>query len=149
MSFRIEPASLSYLSGIAEVEKTCFSKPWSETSLASEFSKNNSVMLVALGDDCEIIGWAGLEHICGEGSVTNIAVIPKARRCGVGQALAESLINFSRKRSLDWLMLEVRISNLAAISLYQKLGFETIGIRPKFYDFPREDAMLMRHSLTR
>lgn len=148
MSFKIAPASLSQLSGIATVEKACFAQPWSEQSLASELSKDNSLMMVALGDDSEIIGWAGLEHICGEGSVTNIAVLPKSRRCGAGQALTEALIDSARSLSLDWLMLEVRISNFAAVALYQKMGFELLGIRPNFYEFPREDAMIMRHSLT-
>ncbi|HWP51018.1 MAG TPA: ribosomal protein S18-alanine N-acetyltransferase [Clostridia bacterium] len=147
MKFKVRPVTPDHIPGIAEVEKTCFAQPWSVQSLTAELAKENSVLFVALTSDSEIIGWAGLEHICGEGSVTNVAVLPQVRRHGVGEALVRALLAESIKLSLDWLMLEVRISNVAAVSLYQKLGFEPVGIRPNFYDFPREDAMLMRHTL--
>lgn len=147
MKFKVQPVTSDHIAGIAEVEKACFAQPWSVQSLTAELAKENAVMFAALTTGGEVIGWAGLEHICGEGSVTNVAVLPQARRCGAGEALTRALLAESVQLSLDWLMLEVRISNGAAVSLYQKLGFEPIGIRPNFYDFPREDAMLMRHTL--
>lgn len=147
MEFMVQQVTSEHITGIAEVEKACFAQPWSVQSLTDELAKENAVMFAALKNDGTVIGWAGLEHICGEGSVTNVAVLPPERRNGVGEALTRALLSESNKLSLDWLMLEVRISNVTAISLYQKLGFKPIGIRPNFYDFPREDAMLMRHML--
>lgn len=147
MNFKVIPATEAHIVGIAEIEKTCFAQPWSTESLRSELVKDNAAMFVAVAKDETVVGWAGLEHICGEGSVTNIAVSPQARRLGVGEFLTRMLLKTSRQLALDWLMLEVRISNSAAIALYEKLGFTPIGIRPKFYDYPREDAMLMRHTL--
>ncbi|WMJ82764.1 ribosomal protein S18-alanine N-acetyltransferase [Oscillospiraceae bacterium LTW-04] len=147
MKFKVLPVTSEHIPGIAEVEKTCFAQPWSAQSLTAELAKENAAMFVALKSDSEVIGWAGLEHICGEGSVTNVAVQLQERRHGVGEALTRALLSESIKLSLDWLMLEVRTSNVTAISLYRKLGFEPVGIRPYFYDFPREDALLMRHTL--
>lgn len=147
MKFKVQPVTSAYIPGIVEVEKACFAQPWSAQSLTAELAKENAVMFAALKSNGAVIGWAGLEHICGEGSVTNVAVLPQERRHGVGEALTRALLSESHKLALDWLMLEVRISNVAAVSLYQKLGFEPVGIRPNFYDFPREDAMLMRHTL--
>lgn len=147
MKFKVLPVTPNHIPEIAEVEKACFAQPWSVQSLTSELAKENAAMFVAVQSDGSIIGWAGLEHICGEGSVTNVAVLLQARRHGVGEALTRALLSESAKLSLDWLMLEVRASNVAAISLYRKLRFESVSIRPHFYDFPREDALLMRHTL--
>ena len=129
--------------GAAEVEKQSFSQPWSEQSLLSQAERDDSEMFIALCGD-EVVGWAGMEHQFGEGSVLNIAVLPTHRRMGLGEALTSALIDSSRSLKCDWLMLEVRPSNTAAVSLYKKLGFAEIGRRPNFYAFPREDALLMR-----
>ncbi len=147
MKFKVQPVKSEHIPAIVEVEKVCFAQPWSTQSLTAELEKENAALFAALDDNKTVIGWAGLTHICGEGSITNVAVLPQARRCGVGEALVRALLTESVRLSLDWLMLEVRISNAAAVSLYQKLGFNPVGIRPNFYDFPREDAMLMRHML--
>lgn len=143
MSFTVVPFKKEYAPGAAEVERACFSQPWSEQSLLSELSREDCVMFAAV-DGEKVIGWAGLEHVCGEGSVTNIAVLPQYRRMGLGRALTRSLIESSKALSLSRLVLEVRPSNTAAISLYQQLGFQSIGRRPGFYSFPREDALLMQ-----
>ncbi len=147
MKFKVQPVKSEHIPEIVEVEKACFAQPWSAQGLTAELEKENAALFAALDDNGAVIGWAGLTHICGEGSITNIAVLPHARRNGVGEALVRALLAESVRLALDWLMLEVRISNAAAVSLYQKQGFNPIGIRPNFYDFPREDAMLMRHTL--
>ena len=143
MSLVIIPFEERFASSAAEIEKACFSEPWSEQSLLSELQREDSVMFAALLDE-KVIGWAGLEHVCGEGSVTNIAVLPQNRRIGAGEALTRSLIDACEQLSLISLTLEVRPSNTAAISLYKKLGFKELGVRPNFYSFPREDALMMQ-----
>lgn len=144
----IVPFRKNFAPAAAEIEKACFSEPWSEQSLLSELKRADSVMLAAVKGEI-VIGWAGLEYVCGEGSVTNIAVLPQYRRIGAGEALTRSLISECQKRSLFSLTLEVRTSNTAAISLYTKLGFSELGIRPNFYSFPREDALMMRLDFTK
>lgn len=148
MNIVILPFREEFALSAAEIEKLCFSEPWSEQSLLSELKRADSVMMAALSGE-KVIGWAGLEYVCGEGSVTNIAVSPEFRRMGAGEALTRSLISECRKRSLFSLTLEVRPSNRAAISLYKKLGFGEIGVRPNFYSFPREDALMMRLEFTK
>lgn len=148
MSVVVLPFEEKFAPAAAEIEKACFSEPWSEKSLLSELKRADSVMLAATKGEI-VIGWAGLEYVCGEGSVTNIAVSPEFRRMGAGEALTRALISECEGRSLFSLTLEVRPSNSAAISLYKKLGFCEIGLRPNFYSFPREDALMMRLDFTK
>ncbi len=147
MKFTVQPVKSEHIPALAEIEKTCFAQPWSAQSLTAELEKENAALFAALDEEGAVIGWAGMSHICGEGSITNIAVLPHARRQGVGGALVRALLTESIRLALDWLMLEVRISNTAAVSLYQKQGFNPVGIRPNFYEYPVEDAVLMRHML--
>ena len=148
MSVVIVPFEERFAKAAAEIEKACFSEPWSEQSLLSELQREDSIMFAALLDE-KVIGWAGLEHVCGEGSVTNIAVLPQNRRIGAGEKLTRSLVDACEQLTLTSLTLEVRPSNGAAISLYKKLGFKELGIRPNFYSFPREDALMMQLCLNR
>lgn len=143
MRLSIEPMKPERLPDAAALERECFSLPWSEVSLKSELENPNAVMRAAIDETGALLGWAGFEHVCGEGSVTNIAVAPAARRQGVGAALTQSLIDAARSLGLLSLTLEVRASNGAAIALYRKLGFEPLGLRPRFYERPEEDAVMM------
>ena len=84
----------------------------------------------------------GLSKIAGEGYVTNIAVLPEFRRKGIGRALLQYVIN-DCENQLEFISLEVRVSNDAAISLYKKFGFAEVGRRKRFYTHPDEDALIM------
>lgn len=84
----------------------------------------------------------GISKIAGEGYVTNVAVLPPFRRKGIGETLLRYVISGS-KSELEFISLEVRVSNEAAVSLYKKLGFETVGMRKRFYTNPVEDALIM------
>ena len=142
-NFEIVKFEMSHAADAAEVEKASFSQPWSEQSLLSQLERDDSCMFAAICGG-KAVGWSGMEHSFGEGSVLNIAVLPEYRRLGIGEALTAALVQKSRELKLDWLMLEVRPSNTAAVTLYKKLGFAEIGRRPNFYSFPREDALLLR-----
>lgn len=143
----IIPAEEKHAAGIHKVECECFSRPWSENAVLSELSNGYSSLFVAVIGD-EVAGWAGLEAVLDEASVTNIAVLPKARGQGTGRRLTEALIEECRKKGLLSLTLEVRASNEAAIKLYESLGFKHLGVRPRFYDFPKEDALMMKIDFT-
>ena len=92
--------------------------------------------------DNKTAGYMGLSKIVGEGYVTNIAVLPEYRRKGVGKALLQHVINDCETR-LEFISLEVRVSNDSAISLYNKFGFVEVGRRKRFYTNPDEDALIM------
>ena len=98
--------------------------------------------IVAEDEEGNILGYAGLHVILDEGYIDNVAVEPDARRHGVASALLEVLCRFGAAK-LAFLTLEVRASNAPAIALYEKYGFQRAGLRPKYYDKPREDAVIM------
>ncbi len=124
---------------IANIEKASFSTPWSENAILESMNAG-TVFYVARSSD-KIVGYMGLSKIVGEGYVTNIAVLPKYRRLGIGKKILEYVINDSAE--LEFISLEVRITNQAAISLYEKLGFKNVGTRKRFYTNPTEDAIIM------
>jgi ribosomal-protein-alanine N-acetyltransferase len=91
----------------------------------------------------EIAGCCGIRNIAGEGEITNVVVAAKHRRCGIGRMLMEYMLNKTKEVGIGDCTLEVRVSNLPAISLYESLGFKGEGIRPGFYEKPVEDALIM------
>ena len=131
---------------IAELEKICFSDPWSETSIASELNNKLSLWMVAV-DDEKVVGYVGSQTVLGETDMMNIAVHPDYRRQGVGEALVTALISQLRQRGNHSLMLEVRVSNEPARKLYEKLGFHQVGLRKNYYRNPKEDALILRKEL--
>ena len=139
----IEPMNASHVSQIAQLEKRCFSDPWSEKSIASELENPLSVWLVAV-DGGQLIGYVGSQTVLGETDMMNLAVAPEARRQGTGRALVLALVDALTEKGSHSLMLEVRVSNTPAQKLYESLGFSQVGRRPKYYVNPREDALILR-----
>lgn len=139
----IEPMNASHVPQIAQLEKRCFSDPWSEKSIASELENPLSVWLVAV-DGGRLIGYVGSQTVLGETDMMNLAVAPEARRQGTGRALVLALVDALTEKGSHSLMLEVRVSNTPAQKLYESLGFSQVGRRPKYYVNPREDALILR-----
>ena len=131
-----------YVPQVAEIEKMCFSLPWSEDAFYGEVDNPLATYVVALEVE-EVLGFGGVHIIAGEGYITNIAVSEKARRKGIGNAILDKIIGICKENKCTFLTLEVRVSNTGAISLYEKAGFETLGIRKGFYEQPKEDAVIM------
>ena len=136
----------SHVAKIAELEKICFSDPWSENSIASELENRLSLWVVAV-DSGVLAGYVGSQTVLGWADMMNIAVAPEYRRQGIGERLVEELIRRLRENDVSCLTLEVRVSNLGAIAMYTKLGFAQVGLRPKYYHNPREDALILRKEL--
>lgn len=132
-----------HVEAIAELEKVCFRDPWSVNSIASELSNRLSTWLVAV-EDGVVCGYIGSQSVLDAADMMNIAVHPEYRNRGIACALIKELIERLKQQNVISLMLEVRISNESAISLYNKLGFEIVGKRPHYYHNPREDAYIMR-----
>ena len=131
---------------VAELEKLCFSMPWSENSIAHELTTDYSFWLVA-EDDGMVAGYIGSQIAFPEADVMNVAVRPEYRRRGVGQILVEALCTHLHNIDCESLTLEVRASNAPAIALYEKLGFVQVGRRPNYYRDPKEDALILRKAL--
>lgn len=141
MNYTIIPMNKSHISAVANIEKVCFASPWTEEGIAEELENSLAHFLVAVGE--EVMGYIGVHEICGEGSITNVAVLPNFRCNGIGKALVSAAINGAKERNCEFITLEVRKSNFPAISLYSSLGFEQVGLRKNFYSSPTEDAVLM------
>ena len=141
-NFDIRKAEVSDVSEFAELEKLCFSAPWSENALRETMEGDNSCFLVA-EENGRVCGYIGSYYALDEGYITNVAVHPDCRRRGIGQALVGELVECGKQLGLLFLTLEVREGNCAAISLYEKLGFKNVGKRPRFYTNPSEAAVLM------
>lgn len=130
------------LDALCELEAACFSIPWSRQSLQDEIVNPSAYFITA---ECAgaVCGYAGLICAADEGFITNVAVSPQYRRQGVGRALVTALADYGRKSHFEFITLEVRISNTAAISLYTSLGFQEMGERRNFYTKPVENALIM------
>ena len=180
---------------VVEIEKQCFSQPWSEKSFYDSLSREDTVFFVceqteqdekiaesssfflnrqmlqtdllkevqedsseltvpvhfmeqgmALKNDRKtpkVVGYIGMYISFDEASITNVAVLPDSRKMGIGEQLVTNAKKEAKDIAVETIFLEVRVSNLPAISLYKKLGFQELGIRKNFYDHPLEDAYIM------
>ena len=133
----------AHIAQIAQLEKQCFSAPWSEKSLISELKSALALWIVAIDGDT-VVGYVGSQSVLGEADMMNLAVLPDYRRQGIGKKLVLTLIDELQKKSIHSLTLEVRVSNVSALALYNKLGFFEVGIRPNYYSYPKENAMILR-----
>ena len=143
MNVRIVPMTADHLDEVAELERICFSVPWSRNMLAEELDNLLSAFLVALDDSGKVVGYAGVQVILDEGYITNVAVRPECRRQGIAAKLLQVFLDFARANQLAFLTLEVRASNYDAIALYGSRGFRSVGRRKNYYEHPKEDAIIM------
>lgn len=143
---KIRDAVPADVPGIAALERECFSLPWSEEIVASKLTGAGKIMLAAEIEG-ELAGYMGLQYVIDEGYISNVCTAPEHRRRGVASALIDEMISRARALGLSFLSLEVRVSNDPAISLYAGKGFVSVGVRPKYYEKPNEDAMIMNLAL--
>ena len=148
MHVRIVPMTGDHLDEVAELERICFTTPWSRNMLVEELQNDCAAFLVALDDEGHVAGYAGLQVILDEGYITNVAVQPEYRRQGVAGQLLAVFLNFAKGNHLAFLTLEVRASNYGAIALYGGLGFRSVGRRKNYYEHPKEDAIIMTKEFT-
>ena len=143
MKVHIVPMTSEHLDEVAELERVCFSVPWSRNMLAEELDNLLSAFLVALDSNGAVVGYAGLQVVLDEGYITNVAVRPECRRQGIAGKLLQVFLDFAQANKLAFLTLEVRASNYDAIALYGSRGFRSVGRRKNYYEHPREDAIIM------
>ena len=139
----ITPMHHDHLDDLADLESATFSRPWSYDALAEELQNPLAVFYVAEDVEAErAVGYIGMHHILDEGYITNVVVHPGYHRKGIASALLREVIEYAREHDLTRITLEVRVSNDRAIALYEGFGFERDGVRPDFYDSPKEDAAI-------
>lgn len=131
-----------HVSQIARLEAQCFSDPWSEKSIASELENPLSLWLVA-EENGQVFGYVGSQTVLDESDMMNVAVDPRFRRQGIARALIETLIAELAKMGSRCLRLEVRVSNENARALYERMGFQQLGLRKNYYHNPKEDALIL------
>lgn len=155
----IREMKLEDIPQVVEIEKACFSVPWSEKSFEDSICRKDTIFLISeemqetLSPENKIIcidhsnpvitGYIGMYFSFEEANVTNVAVHPSYWKSGYGKELVSAAISKAKQKQIEKIFLEVRVSNEPAISLYQKKGFENLGIRKNFYDHPKEDAYIM------
>ena len=146
-TYSIRPMKREDLSAVAELEKVCFSEPWSLALLSDSLHRKEYLFLVAEAEEesgiKRIAGYLGARIVLDEMEIANVAVFPEYRKRGIGEAMMTELLSLATEQELYGVTLEVRISNETAIRLYEKLGFVREGIRPGFYSKPVEDALIL------
>ena len=142
----IRNAHVDDIDCILAIDREAFGKNhWSYTSFFNEFSNTYGTYLVAeyKTSSSTIVGYIGYWKVRDEGHITTLAVDYKYRKNHIADILLYSLINSSYKNQIKWLTLEVRVSNLPAINLYNKFMFKQIGVRKKYYQDNNEDALIL------
>ncbi|MBO5055502.1 MAG: ribosomal protein S18-alanine N-acetyltransferase [Lachnospiraceae bacterium] len=127
---------------VSRIEQETFSMPWSARDFLEMVEADYAHYYVAEADG-EIAGCCGIRNMAGDGEITNVVVAEKFRQRGIGRSLLEYMLKKAPEFGIGDCTLEVRVSNMPAIHLYESLGFKGEGIRPGFYDKPKEDALIM------
>jgi ribosomal-protein-alanine N-acetyltransferase len=143
---RIRPASLADVPALAELERQCFSDPWTAAGIQETIQYETARAFVA-GEEDKLVGYV-LARISGEeGEILDLAVLPDKRRRGIGSSLLQAVRQEMEAAGVRELFLEVRESNAAAIALYRTQGFLPVGMRTRYYRNPPEDALVLRTAL--
>lgn len=135
---KIQKLTPDYVSAVAEIEKRCFSNPWSETAINAELENHCSEIYIALVDGTAA-GYANIYTVLDEMDIVRVAVLPEYRRQGIAAEILKTVL--AEKQGTVYL--DVRESNYPAISLYKSLGFVDTGVRKNYYTNPTENAILM------
>ena len=149
IALEIRALEAADLAAVEEIEQRAYPTPWSRSMFASELAKPTSICLGAFEGE-ELVGYVINSRYVDAWHIMNVAVTPDHQRRGVASRLLERLFELTRDDERRGYTLEVRVSNEAAIELYERLGFEPRGIRRGYYTDNREDALIMwrdsRHS---
>ncbi len=142
MNIEIRTLRFEDVEALAAIEAESFTMPWSKQDFEDLLKRDYCYYLVALADG-EVAGCCGYTKSFEEGNIDNVVVAPKYRGLGIAQRMLQELIDRGVRAGVEAFTLEVRVSNEAAIHVYEKLGFVSEGIRPRFYEKPVEDANIM------
>lgn len=133
---------------VEQIEKECFSDPWSLTTLSSMLTSEWDESFVLSGEDGVLCGYINYRFLAGEGELMRIAVRKTVRGLGYSRKLMEQMVRSAVQKQISDLTLEVRAGNVPAIELYKTYGFRKEAVRKNYYHDPEEDAFIMwrRHA---
>ena len=146
MTVQLRPAKAADLEAVIALEREAYpTDAWSAEAMASQLENPNTCYLVA-EEESALVGYAGLHAPRGAetAEVHTVTVTEALRRQGIGRRMMQALLDEAAARGATEVFLEVRIDNLSAQELYRSLGFEAVGIRPKYYQPDGVDALVMR-----
>jgi [ribosomal protein S18]-alanine N-acetyltransferase len=144
MTVEFRKLKLRDLGAIEDIERASYPTPWSRSMFAGELAKPSSICLGAIDvDDDRLVGYLIISRYVDAWHVMNLAVAHDYRRRGIATRLMERLFELTASDGRRGYTLEVRVSNEAAIKLYEALGFRARGIRRGYYTDNREDALIM------
>ena len=146
-AFEVRELTPEMLGEAAEIEKLCFSEPWSPEALLY-MCKSPNTHAVAVIIEGRLAAYGGCEFVPPEANIVNIATHPDFRRRGCAAAVIDSLEEFLSSKGVDSIFLEVRASNAPARALYEGKGFAVVGVRKNYYRFPTEDAEVMLKTIS-
>lgn len=143
----LKPLTAALLPAAVDLDQRCFGGLWTLDGYQRELDSPNSDLLVLQplpqDNDAQLMGLGCLWAILEEAHITVLAIHPNYQRLGLGQAMLYGLLIHAQRRGLEWATLEVRASNQAALSLYQKFGFTEVGRRRRYYADTGEDGLIL------
>jgi len=142
----VRPAQLRDVYSIQSIDRRVFPKSWSQQFTVEQITRRKGAHIVAERNH-QVVGHGGVAFLADDAHVTSVAVDPNHHRMGLGTLLMNELISLSAQRVSGAITLEVRVTNASAIALYERLGFESAGVRPKYYADTKEDALIMWRGL--
>jgi [ribosomal protein S18]-alanine N-acetyltransferase len=137
---RLEPHDLDT---VDKIEQASYPTPWSRSMFVAELRKPSSVAIGAYAKGGELVGYAFVSRYVDAWHVMNVAVHPEHRRKGIASSLLQELFVATGEDERNGYTLEVRVSNLGAIELYERFGFRSHGVRTGYYTDNHEDALIM------
>lgn len=132
---------------VAEIERASFTMAWSARTFRSLLERRDTECWLAEDEEGRVLGYAVVWWVVDQAELANIAVHPEARRRGIASRLLERVLESMAARGVREIFLEVRASNVVAATMYRRRGFSEVGVRKNYYDFPREDALVLRKRL--
>jgi ribosomal-protein-alanine N-acetyltransferase len=139
----IRTMTMDDLDSVLEIDQLSFPQPWPESSYRFELTANRASILLVAEIDGRLVGYVGCWLLVDEVHISTLAVHPDFRQRGIARRLLKSVLGQAARGGAELATLEVRTSNYAAIELYENLGFEISGRRPRYYRDNQEDAHIM------
>lgn len=141
---RVRIAKSSDLDDIYELDVQTFAMPWSKEALSYDILENDNAFVIVAEYEGEFAGYADIWAVLDEADLNSIAVRVDFRRKGIGDAIMFAMTEMLSANGVATINLEVRVSNMPAIKLYKKYGFNECGVRPGYYLDNGEDALIMK-----
>ena len=141
---RVRIAKSSDLDDIYDLDVQTFAMPWSKEALSYDILENDNAFVIVAEYEGEFAGYADIWTVLDEADLNSIAVRVDFRRKGIGDAIMLAMTEMLSANGVATINLEVRFSNMPAIKLYKKYGFNECGVRPGYYLDNGEDALIMK-----